>query len=99
MSAPNSDGDSGRVWDAWLAATRQELAAPTETQEKTLRHDLRGHAAYVIGMCHLWRKQAAKHGLERFVPDLERLETAAGHVVTLLDKLVSFKRSPAPSDA
>ncbi|MFL5341667.1 MAG: adenylate/guanylate cyclase domain-containing protein [Gemmataceae bacterium] len=135
------------LWSAWLAATRQELAAPAEAlvrgsealratvpadappkfaeavaniatrsaqlrelvarllhdeamldenQEKTLRHDLRGHAAYVIGMCRLWRKQAAKSGLDRFSPDFDRLEATAGHVVTLLDKLVSFKRA-APS--
>src|SRR5437764_1089706 len=45
----------------------------TETQEKALRHDLRGHAAYVIGMCHLWQKQAAKFGLERFLPRLDEL--------------------------
>src|SRR5207244_10455746 len=46
----------------------------TETQEKTLRHDLRGHAAYVIGMCHLWSKQLGRYGLDRFGPALERLE-------------------------
>ena len=146
---PAAERDSGRVWSAWLAATRQELAGPAEallqgsealhatipadappkfvaamanihtrsqqlqelvtrllhggglldeTEEKTLRHDLRGHAAYVIGMCHLWRQQAEKHGLDRFNPDLERLETVANHVVSLLDKLVSFKRA-APSEA
>src|SRR5215470_5887411 len=99
MTAP---GESERVRSAWLAATRQELAAPaeavergsaallaavpadappkfrqavenvhtraqqmrelvgqflspdgdgmSESQQRTMRHDIRGHAAYVIGM-------------------------------------------------
>jgi class 3 adenylate cyclase len=147
MSGP---GESERVRTAWLAATRQELAAPAEAiergsaallaavpddapakfreavanihtrgrqmrelvaqflgpgtdsldeaQQRTMRHDTRGHAAYVIGMCDLWRRQAAKHGLERFLPALESLESAARHIVTLVERLVSFK-SAAPTTA
>lgn len=70
----------------------------SELQEKSLRHDLRGHAAYVMGMCRLWKSQAAKFSLERFVPILDKLDSAAAHVVTLLDRLVSFKRA-APSQS
>ena len=70
-----------------------------DTQEKALRHDLRGHAAYIIGMCRLWQQQAAKYSMERFDPALETLAATAGHIVTLLDKLISFKRSAAPTAA
>src|SRR5260221_14434916 len=130
-------GAQGRVWDAWLAATRQELAAPAEAlvhgsdvlrsslpagapprfveavtnihtrsqqmqewiarwlhidgtsdldenQEKTLRHDLRGYAAYVIGMCRLWQQQAPKFRMERVLPPLENLAATAGPIVPLL---------------
>jgi adenylate cyclase len=134
----------GRVVEAWLAATRQELMAPAEAlvriaqlwqqalppdappklveaahhvaqrsqqlldlipnfihprqplspeEERSRRHDLRGHAAYVIGMAHLWRKQLGRHGLDRFDSMLERLEEAANHIVAVLDRLVSFQRS------
>src|SRR5258708_20714098 len=125
-------GAQGRVWDAGLAATRQELAAPAEAlvhgsdvlrsslpagapprfveavtnihtrsqqmqeliarwlhidgtsdldenQEKTLRHDLRGYAAYVIGMCPPWQQQTAKFGMQRFLPALESLPSIARH--------------------
>ncbi len=140
MSAP---GESERVRFAWLAATRQDLAAPaeavergsaavlgavpddapskfkqavenihtrsrqlreligqflspgpdglTEEQERTVRHDIRAHAAYVIGVCELWHGQAPRYGLQGFVAALESLESAARHIVTLLDRLVSFK--------
>lgn len=150
MTETRLEPETQRVWSAWLAATRQELAAPaedlfrtseslqsvvpgdappkfreaaaniharcgqlrdlveqmlqtadgrwSESQEKTLRHDLRGHAAYVIGMCHLWKTQAAKFSLERFVPILDKLDAAAAQVVTLLDKLVSFKLAATPPD-
>src|SRR5262249_36627821 len=72
-----------------------------EGEEKTLRHHVRGHAAYVIGICQLWQKQAAKFSLERFVPDLDALREAAEQIVTLLDKLVSLRRAaatPTPSE-
>lgn len=139
----------GRVVDAWLAATRQELTAPAEAltraaqlwqqalppdappkfveaaanvahrarqlldlipryirpaqalspdEERSLRHDLRGHAAYVIGMAHLWRKQLGRHGLERFASILERLEEAANHIVAILDRMASFQRATPGSD-
>ena len=154
MTTPSTspDRESGRVWSVWLAATRQELAAPVdalvrgsaalrsalpadaparfteavanihkrsqqlqelvahwlqpdgtgefdEAQEKALRHDLRGHAAYVIGMCRLWQQQAVKFSLERFDPALETLAATASHIVTLLDKLVSFKQTATPTAA
>jgi CheY-like chemotaxis protein len=82
---------------AQLTRADQAGAALTEAQERTLRHDLRGHAAYIIGMCQLWRKQAARFALERFEADLDTLKTVAEQVVTLLDKLVSFKRAALPA--
>ncbi len=139
----------GRVVDAWLAATRQELTAPAEVlsrtanlwlqalppdappkfadaahhvarrahqlleiipkfirpaqsltpdQERTLRHDLRGHAAYVIGIAHLWQKQLDRLRLDRFASILERLAEAAHHIVAVLDRLASFRRGSTESD-
>lgn len=64
-----------------------------ENQEKIVRHDVRGHAAYIIGMCQLWMKQAQRFDLGALIPRLNELASAAGHIVTLLDKLVSFSRA------
>jgi CheY-like chemotaxis protein len=140
---------SGRILDAWLSATRQELTAPAEAlvrtaqiwqqalppdapmklveaanhvvrrsqqlldlipnfirpsqplqpdEERSLRHDLRGHAAYVIGMAHLWRKQLSKLALDRFDSILERLEQTAHHIVTILDRMASFQQADPGSD-
>jgi CheY-like chemotaxis protein len=64
--------------------------------EKTIRHDLRGHAAYLIGTCRLWLKQAQGQGLQHFVPALKRLETTATDVVALLDRMMSVAQQTAP---
>jgi class 3 adenylate cyclase len=50
-------------------------------------------------MCRLWKQQAAKFSLERFIPTLDKLDSAAGHIVALLDKLVSFKRVASPVES
>lgn len=70
----------------------------TEEYEKKLRHDLRGHAAYVIGECQLWRMKATALYLDKFVPDLDRIGRIAQLVVDHLDKLVSFGSEDQDSD-
>src|SRR5262245_20070207 len=87
---------SGQLRDAVTRLLRTGDDHPDETLQRTTRHDLRGHAAYVIGICQLWKKQAGKFSIDKFVPDLDNLEATATHVVTLLDKLVSFKESAPP---
>lgn len=61
----------------------------SEDDERTARHDLRGHAAYIVGITSLWRDQAAKFGLDRFEPVLANLETTARDVIRLLERLAA----------
>jgi DNA-binding response OmpR family regulator len=89
---------AGQLRDLVSHLLHSSAAQPSEVQQRSIRHDLRGHAAYVIGMCQLWKTQASRFSVEHFVPQLENLEAAAGHVITLLDRLVSFNQA-APSRA
>lgn len=69
-----------------------------EQYERKIRHDLRGHAGYVINICQLWQMQAPAQLLERFLPELERISKTANQVVLLLDKLVQFGTQGSDSD-
>jgi adenylate cyclase len=97
-AAANIQTRSGQLRELVARLLQAGEEQQDEALQRTTRHDLRGHAAYVIGISQLWKKQAGKFSIEKFVPVLENLEAAAGHVITLLDKLVSFKQS-APSQA
>jgi CheY-like chemotaxis protein len=62
----------------------------SSAEKRKIRHDLRGHAAYIIGTCRLWLKQAAAQELGSYVPHLKTLEATAHQVMALLDQVISL---------
>jgi DNA-binding response OmpR family regulator len=65
---------------------RTEGSLPTD---KTFRHDLRGHAAAIIGVCDLWQKKGATLP-PVILAELQRVHEAASQIVSLLDRLSSL---------
>jgi CheY-like chemotaxis protein len=65
------------------------------TLEANLRHALLTQVNVVVGYCEILLEDAQDQGQEDFVPDLERIHTAAGRFLALVNDVVSFSRIEA----
>jgi adenylate cyclase len=74
----------------------ERAAADREQFRRKMRHDLRARPAAIIGICELAIDEAAELLLEKFVPDLQRIQEAAQAVIDSIDKLVTFGQTPPP---
>ncbi len=66
--------------------------------DRAYRHDLRGHAAFVLMTCDFWRQRGPALALDAHLPELQGLADAAGQIVAFLDRLTAILTASAPAE-
>jgi CheY-like chemotaxis protein len=70
-------------------ANEIEHPSKLDLRDRTVRHDLRGHLALIIGYGELWQKRKNQASIGRYLDDLNVLVTTARHALELLDGIVA----------
>jgi adenylate cyclase len=74
-------------------------AAEEPTALRKLRHDLRTPLGQIIGYAEMLQEEAEERGLADFVPDLERIRSAARQLVQAVDRVFEAGPIVPPVDA
>lgn len=70
-----------------------------DERRRKIRHDLRSPINQIIGFAEMLREDAEAAGLESFVGDLHKIESAARHMVDLVDEFAAAHTGTAQASA
>jgi sigma-B regulation protein RsbU (phosphoserine phosphatase) len=80
------------------------IEKPAPNSSPSLKHELRTPLNHIIGYCEMLTEEAQDRGLEKLLPDLERIHTAGRRLLAVIndicdpEKLPAFLLSPALID-
>lgn len=80
--------------------SKEQLKAEAASQAKSrllanVSHELRTPLNAILLYSQLLKAEAGDHGVQELVPDLERIESAAGHLLKLINQILDFSRIEA----
>ena len=81
-----------------LRVARDEAEAANRAKSEflaTMSHELRTPLNAILGYSEMLQEEVIEHGQNAFVPDLERIHTAGGHLLKLINNVLDFSKIEA----